>query len=36
VEAKLLSVREVLKIEQHEHFELRATAELLCDALGVV
>jgi hypothetical protein len=36
VEVELLSAREVLKMEQHEHSELRATAELLCDALRVV
>jgi hypothetical protein len=36
VEAELLSARDVLKMEQHEHSELRATAELLCDALRAV
>jgi hypothetical protein len=36
VEAKLLLAWEALKTKQHEHFELRATAELLCDALGAV
>jgi hypothetical protein len=36
VEAELLSAREVLKMEQHEHSELCATTELLCDALRVV
>jgi hypothetical protein len=36
VDAELLSAWESLKMEQHEHFELRAAAELVCDALGVV
>jgi hypothetical protein len=36
VEAELLSAREALEMEQHEHFELRAAAELVCDALRVV
>jgi hypothetical protein len=34
VEVELLLVRKALETEQHEHSELRATAELLCDALG--
>jgi hypothetical protein len=36
VEAEILSAREALKTEQHEHFELLATAELVCDALRAV
>jgi hypothetical protein len=36
VEAELLSAREVLEMEQHEHSEFRATTELLCNALGAV
>jgi hypothetical protein len=36
VEVELLSAREALKIEQHEHIELCATAELVCDALGAI
>jgi hypothetical protein len=36
VEAELLSVREALKMEQHEHSELRSTIRLVCDALGVI
>jgi hypothetical protein len=36
VEAEFLSAWEALEMEQHEHFELRATVELLCDALGTV
>jgi hypothetical protein len=36
VEAKLLSAWEALEMEQHEHSELRATTELMCDALGAV
>jgi hypothetical protein len=29
-------MREALKMEQHEHSELCATVELVCDAVGVV
>jgi hypothetical protein len=29
-------VREALKMEQREHFELHVTTELVCDALGAV
>jgi hypothetical protein len=36
VEVELLSVREALKMEQREHFELHVTTELVCDALGAV
>jgi hypothetical protein len=36
VEVELLSAREVLEMEHHEHSELCATAELLCNALGAV
>jgi hypothetical protein len=36
VEAELLSAWEALETEQHEHFELRATTKLMCDAVGVV
>jgi hypothetical protein len=36
VEAELLLAWEALKTKQHEHSELRAIAELLCDALGAV
>jgi hypothetical protein len=36
VEAELLSTREALETEQHEHSELCAAAELVCDALGAV
>jgi hypothetical protein len=36
VETDLLSVREALKTEQHEHSELRADIGLVCDALGAV
>jgi hypothetical protein len=36
VEVELLSAWEALKMEQHEHSELRATIELLCDALRAV
>jgi hypothetical protein len=36
VEVELLSAREALKMEQHEHSELCATAKLVCDALRAV
>jgi hypothetical protein len=36
VEAELLSVQEALNTGQHEHSELRTTAEIMCDTLGVV
>jgi hypothetical protein len=36
VEAELLSAQKALKMEQHEHSELCAATELVCDALGVV
>jgi hypothetical protein len=36
MEAELLSAWEALKMEQHEHSELRVAAELLCDALRAV
>jgi hypothetical protein len=36
MEVELLSTREALKTVQREHSELRATAELLCDALGAI
>jgi hypothetical protein len=36
VEAELLSAREALKTEHHEHIELRAATELVCDALGAI
>jgi deoxycytidine triphosphate deaminase len=36
MEAELLSVWEALKAEQHEHSKLRATTELVCDALEAV
>jgi hypothetical protein len=36
VEAELLSAREALKMEQHEHSELRTTIGLVCDALGAI
>jgi hypothetical protein len=29
-------VREALEMKQHEHSELRAAAELVCDALGAI
>jgi hypothetical protein len=33
VEVELLSAREALKTEQHEHSKLRATTELFWDAV---
>jgi hypothetical protein len=36
MEVEILSAWEALKMEQHEHFELRAAAELLCDALRAI
>jgi hypothetical protein len=36
VEAELLSTREALKMEQHEHYELRIVVRLVCDTLGVI
>jgi hypothetical protein len=36
VEADLLSAWEALKIEQHEHSELRTTIGLVCGALGAI
>jgi hypothetical protein len=34
VEVELLLAREALKMEQHEHSELRTAVGLVCDALG--
>ena len=36
MEVELLSVREALKMEQHEHSELRAAVGLVCDGLGAI
>jgi hypothetical protein len=36
VEAELLSAQEALKMEQHEHSELRTAIGLVCDALGAI
>jgi hypothetical protein len=36
VEVELLSTREALKMEQHEHSELRTAVRLVCDTLGAI
>jgi hypothetical protein len=36
VEVEILLAQEALKMEQHEHFELRTVVGLVCDALGVI